>query len=65
MLEAALPRLHSLLGLAAMILLAWAMSTNRRKFPTRVVVGGLLLQFVLALAVLRTAPGLGFSNKRT
>jgi len=60
MLEAALPRLHSLLGLIAMIFLVWAMSTNRRQFPTRVVVGGLVLQFILALALIRTAPGQWF-----
>ena len=60
MLEAALPRLHSLLGLVAMIGLAWAMSTNRRQFPLRVVVGGLLLQFLLAAAVLWTSPGRWF-----
>ena len=60
MLEAALPRLHSLLGLIAMILIAWALSTNRRLFPMRVVVGGLLLQFLLGVAVLWTAPGQWF-----
>lgn len=60
MLEAALPRLHSLLGLVAMIFLAWIVSSNRRRFPTRVVVGGLILQFVLAAAVLWTKPGKWF-----
>ena len=60
MLEATLPRLNSLLGLVAMIFLAWSMSTNRRKFPVRVVIGGLILQFLLALAVLRTEPGQWF-----
>lgn len=60
MLEAALPRLHSLLGLVAMIALAWALSTNRRQFPLRIVIGGLLLQFLLAAAVLWTVPGRWF-----
>lgn len=60
MLEAALPRLHSLLGLVAMIFLAWAMSTNRRNFPMRVVLGGLILQFLLAAVVLWTRPGQWF-----
>ena len=60
MLESALPRLNSLLGLVAMILIAWALSTNRRKFPWRVVIGGLVLQFLLAAAVLWTAPGQWF-----
>ena len=63
MLESALPRLNSLLGLVAMIFLAWAMSTDRRKFPIRVVVGGLILQFLLALAVLRTMPGQWFFSQ--
>lgn len=57
MLESALPRLHSLLGLIAMIVLAWAISSNRRRFPVRIVVGGLILQFLLAAAVLWTEPG--------
>ncbi len=60
MLESALPRLHSLLGLVVMILIAWAMSSNRRRFPWRVVIGGLLLQFLLGMAVLRTVPGQWF-----
>jgi concentrative nucleoside transporter, CNT family len=41
-------RLISLLGLFVMIGLAWAMSSNRRLFPWRVVIGGLILQFVFA-----------------
>ena len=52
-----LPRLICLLGLAVFVALAWAISSNRRKFPVRIVVGGLLLQFVLAFLVLRTTPG--------
>jgi concentrative nucleoside transporter, CNT family len=60
MLDATLPRLHSLLGLIAMIAMAWAMSTNRRQFPWRVVIGGLILQLVLAAAVLWTEPGRWF-----
>lgn len=43
-----MPRLISFVGLFVMIALAWLMSSNRRKFPWRVVVGGLLLQFVFA-----------------
>ncbi len=42
--ESILPRLHALLGLAVLILLAWLMSSNRKRFPFRVVIGGLLLQ---------------------
>ncbi len=60
MLESALPRLNSLLGLVVLILIAWALSANRRKFPLRIVIGGVLLQFALAAAVLWTTPGQWF-----
>lgn len=63
MLESALPRLHSLLGLVVMILLAWALSTNRRKFPLRIVIGGVLMQFILAAAVMWTGPGKWFFSQ--
>jgi CNT family concentrative nucleoside transporter len=55
-----LERLTSLLGLASFIGLAWALSLNRRAFPVRTVVSGVLLQFVLAVVILRTAPGGAF-----
>jgi CNT family concentrative nucleoside transporter len=41
-------RLISFVGLFVMIGLAWLMSNNRRKFPWRVVIGGLILQLVFA-----------------
>ena len=44
---------QSLLGIAAIVALAWALSENRRVFPWRVVVGGLLLQAALALLLLK------------
>ena len=47
----------SLLGLAVMIGLAWLMSSHKKRFPVRVVLGGLVLQFVFALVILRTTPG--------
>ena len=50
-------RLISLMGLGVLVLLAWAMSVNRRAFPTRVVLWGIALQFVFALLILRTTPG--------
>ncbi len=53
-------RLTALFGLFFMIFVAWAMSSNRRRFPVRVVVGGLLLQFSLALLVLKTSAGRAF-----
>ncbi|MDA8744120.1 NupC/NupG family nucleoside CNT transporter [Rubripirellula amarantea] len=50
-------RLICALGLAVFIGLAWLISTDRKRFPLRVVVGGLLLQLLLGLIVLRTDPG--------
>lgn len=44
-------------GLIVFIALAWLISTDRRRFPIRIVLGGLLLQLLLAFAVLRTSPG--------
>lgn len=53
-------RLVGLLGLAAMIGLAWLMSSRRDRFPVRMVVGGLFLQFLFALIILYTPPGKWF-----
>jgi len=50
-------RLICLLGLAAFIALAWSISSDRRRFPWRVVIGGLLLQLGLAFLILKTSPG--------
>jgi CNT family concentrative nucleoside transporter len=50
----------SLLGWPAMLLLAWAVSYNRKKFPWRTVLWGLGLQFTLALLILNTDAGKGF-----
>lgn len=47
-------RLIPALGLLALLGIAWALSSNRSRIPYRVVVGGLLLQFALALIVLRS-----------
>jgi concentrative nucleoside transporter, CNT family len=55
---AMLPRLTSLLGLAAFIGIAWTMSNNRRRFPWRTVLSGLALQFAFALLILKTSAGL-------
>lgn len=51
------PRLICLLGVGAFVLAAWSISTDRRRFPWRVVIGGLLLQFVLAILILKTNGG--------
>lgn len=45
------------LGIGVLIGIAWLLSDNRRRFPTRVVAGGLFLQVLLAWLVLRTTPG--------
>ncbi len=50
-------RLICLAGLVAFVGIAWGLSSDRRRFPVRIVVGGLLLQLGLALLVLQTAPG--------
>ncbi len=42
-----------ILGLGVMILLAWAISNDRKHFPVRTVVFGVLIQFLLALLVLK------------
>jgi CNT family concentrative nucleoside transporter len=52
-----LQRLQSVLGLAILLLIAWALSTNRRRIPWRVVGWGLSLQLVFALFILRTPAG--------
>ena len=44
---------QSLLGIVAILFVAWILSENRRAFPARVVVGGLLLQAGFALLLLK------------
>lgn len=51
------PQAICLLGLISFIALAWLVSEQRRMFPWRVVIGGLALQFGLALFVLKTSIG--------
>jgi len=50
-------RLICVLGLFVFVALAWSISRDRRRFPVRVVVGGMLLQLVLGFLVLRTSQG--------
>ncbi len=50
-------RVLSLVGLAAMVGLAWLLSSNRRSFPKRVVAWGVTLQLLFGLFVLRTNVG--------
>jgi len=47
---------QSALGIAAILLLAWAVSENRRAFPVRTVLTGLALQVALALLLLKFPP---------
>src|SRR5580704_11402131 len=50
----------NLLGWAAMLLLAWGISYNRKNFPWRTVIWGLGLQLTLAILVLDTQWGAKF-----
>ena len=50
-------RLIPLIGLFVLLAIAWAMSSNRHRISMRIVVGGILMQFVLALVVLRLPQG--------
>jgi concentrative nucleoside transporter, CNT family len=51
--------LRAVLGLAFFIFVAWLLSSHRRRFPWRVVIGGLAAQVALALVVLGTDLGQG------
>ena len=51
------PRLISLVGLFVMLLLAWALSEDRRRVHVRLIVTGMLFQLVFALLILKTTPG--------
>jgi len=45
-------RYTSLLGLAVILGLAWLMSSHKRKFPVRIVVCGIALQFLFAFLIM-------------
>lgn len=47
-------RLMSLLGLVAMVLLAWLLSSRRRAVPWRMVAAGIIIQWLLAAAVFQS-----------
>jgi len=49
--------LRALIGIVVLLSLAWLMSTNRRRFPWRVVVWGMALQLGLAGMILGTGVG--------
>jgi len=48
--------MRGLLGIAALLLLAWALSEDRFRVAWRVVVTGVSLQFALALLFLKFPP---------
>lgn len=50
-------RIISVLGVVVFILIAWAVSFNRKCFPWRTVGSGIGLQLVFGWLILRTAPG--------
>ncbi len=51
-------RFVSVLGMVALLVLAWLCSSRRKQVPWRVIVWGLALQFAFALFILRTPIGL-------
>ena len=53
-------RLVSFVGFNAMIALAWAFSLDRRRFPTRTVASGVVIQFGLGVLLLKTPVGTVF-----
>jgi CNT family concentrative nucleoside transporter len=57
---------RAVLGIAVLLALAWALSENRGRVPWRIVAAGLGLQVLLAVVVLKTAPGqwaMGVANR--
>ncbi len=48
--------MRGLLGIAALLLIAWALSEARRRIPWRTVVAGLALQWLLALLLIYVPP---------
>lgn len=52
-----LERWPGLLGITVFLLLAWACSLDRRRFPWRIVLTGLALQFAFAVLILKTRLG--------
>jgi CNT family concentrative nucleoside transporter len=53
-------RLIPVFGLAVMLLFAWSLSAHRRRFPWRIALAGLALQFAFAVVVLKVPDGRRF-----
>lgn len=51
---------RGLLGIVVLCLIAWILSSNRRRLPWKTVIGGLVLQWIFAWLVLRTEGGRAF-----
>lgn len=51
-------RAMSLAGVAGLIAIAWTMSTDRKRVPWRVILGGTAMQLLFAVLVLKTSAGL-------
>lgn len=49
--------LRGVIGILGLLGVAWLLSTDRRRFPLRIVLTGIVLQWVLALTVLKTDAG--------
>ena len=56
-------RLTSLLGFFVMIGVAWLLSAHRRRINLRILIGGVLLQFSLAVLIMKTGPGYWVFNQ--
>jgi CNT family concentrative nucleoside transporter len=52
-----MPRLISFIGLFVMVFIAWLLSSAKRKMNFRLIISGIILQFVFALLILRTSFG--------
>jgi len=52
-----------LLGILCFVTFAWLLSENRRKFPWRAAISGLVLQFILGWCILRTDAGRWFFDR--
>ncbi len=50
---------RGLVGMVVLVGFAWVLSTNRRRFPVKIVIVGLAMQWALGLIVLKTDVGKG------
>jgi concentrative nucleoside transporter, CNT family len=53
-----MPVVRAVIGILAFCIFAWAISSNRRQVPWRTIFVGIAIQILLALFILRTAPGI-------